>query len=109
MSLRELRLKRGMTQQQLADKVPGITRGRVAAWENGQRDISKISLDLACRVADALRVANPRRLLDDAKPAPDADDHPTGTEPGQRGADHADRGELKRLTVERMGHDRSRV
>lgn len=65
MSLKSLRLKRGWTQQQLADKIDGVTRGRVAAWENGQRDVSTMSLGTACKVADALRVSNPRRLLDD--------------------------------------------
>ena len=36
MSLRELRLKRGLTQKQLADKL-GYTRERIAAIETGAR------------------------------------------------------------------------
>lgn len=67
MSLRELRLKRGLTQQQLADKVPSMTRGRVAAYETGHSDVGNMTLDMACRFADALRVSNPRKLLDDPK------------------------------------------
>lgn len=65
MSLRELRLKRGLTQQQLADKVPGVSAMRISDWESGRRDVGGMSLNVACRVADALRVSNPRKLLDD--------------------------------------------
>ncbi|MBT1166228.1 helix-turn-helix transcriptional regulator [Bifidobacterium simiarum] len=65
MSLRELRLKRGMTQQQLADKVEGMSRGRIAAYENGQRPITGMSLDVALRFCDALKISNPRKLLDE--------------------------------------------
>ena len=68
MSLKSLRLKRGMTQQQLADRIDGMTRGRISAYENGQVDVSNMTLGLACRVADALRVSNPRKLLDDDTP-----------------------------------------
>ena len=63
MSLKELRIKRGMTQQQLADKV-GVTRQRVAAFETGARGAGGMSLDVAIRFCDALRVSNPRKLLD---------------------------------------------
>jgi transcriptional regulator with XRE-family HTH domain len=63
MSLRELRQKRGMTQRQLADRVDGVPQSRIAAWETGQRDIGRASLETACRVADALHVSNPRKLL----------------------------------------------
>ena len=65
MSLRELRLKRGLTQQQLADKL-GVTRQRIAAFESGKRDVSGMSLSVALRFCDALRISNPRRLLDDS-------------------------------------------
>lgn len=68
MSLRELRQKRGLTQQQLADKVPGMTRGRIAAYETGANDVSNMSLGMACRFADALKVANPRKLLEAERP-----------------------------------------
>ncbi|MBW3081706.1 helix-turn-helix transcriptional regulator [Bifidobacterium sp. 79T10] len=67
MGLRELRLKRGMTQQQLADRL-GVTRQRIAAIETGQRPIGGVSLDNALAICDALRVSNPRKLLDDSEP-----------------------------------------
>ena len=64
MGLRELRLKRGMTQQQLAEKL-GVTRQHVAAYENGVNSVSNMTLAKALRMCDALHVANPRKLLDD--------------------------------------------
>lgn len=63
MGLKELRLKRGMTQQQLADKI-GVTRQRVAAFETGARKTGGMSLDVAVRICDVLKVRNPRKLLD---------------------------------------------
>lgn len=45
MGLRELRLKRGMTQRELADKV-GISYGRVGDYEKGRYSIRGMSLDL---------------------------------------------------------------
>ena len=63
MGMRELRLKRGMTQQQLADKV-GMSRPRIAAYENGVNSIENMTLDKAIRICDALKVRNPRKLLD---------------------------------------------
>lgn len=63
MGMRELRLKRGMTQQQLADKA-GLSQQRVAAFETGARKTSGMSLDVAVRICDALHVKNPRKLLD---------------------------------------------
>ena len=66
MGLRELRLKRGMTQQQLADKI-GVSPQRVGAFETGQRSVSGMSLDVAIRICDALHVSNPRKLLEDDK------------------------------------------
>lgn len=65
MGLRELRLKRGMTQRELADKV-GTSYGRVGDYEKGRYSIRGMSLDLAIRFCDALRVSNPRKLLDDS-------------------------------------------
>ncbi len=70
MGLRELRLKRGMTQQQLADKI-GVSQPRIAAFETGQRSADGMSLDVAIRICDALRVSNPRKLLDDSGPSRD--------------------------------------
>ncbi len=70
MGLRELRLKRGMTQRELADKV-GISYGRVGDYEKGRYSIRGMSLDSAIRFCDALRVSNPRKLLDDSGPSRD--------------------------------------
>lgn len=64
MSLKSLRLKRGLTQQELADKL-GYTRQRVAAIETGQRPIGGVSLAKAIEICDVLKVSNPRKLLDD--------------------------------------------
>lgn len=52
MGLRELRLKRGMTQQQLAEKL-GVTQQHVAAYENGVNSISNMTLAKALRMCDA--------------------------------------------------------
>lgn len=64
MGMKELRLKRGMTQQQLADKV-GMSRPRIAAYESGTNDVSNMTLGNALKFCSALRVANPRKLLED--------------------------------------------
>ncbi|PJM74722.1 helix-turn-helix transcriptional regulator [Bifidobacterium simiarum] len=69
MSLRELRLKRGMTQEQLAEKVDGVNRARIAAFENNIRPIENMSLGTALRFCDALKISNPRKLLDDSEPS----------------------------------------
>ena len=69
MSLKSLRLKRGMTQQQLADRVPGVNQARISDWETGGRNVGDMSLITAVALGDALRVSNPRRLLDDDTPA----------------------------------------
>ena len=63
MGLKELRMKRGLTQQQLAEKI-GVTRQRVAAFETGARKTSGMSLEVAIRICDVLKVRNPRNLLD---------------------------------------------
>lgn len=63
MSLRELRLKRGLTQSQLGEKV-GVSQQRLAEYELGKRSIGNMTLDNALRICDALRVSNPRKLLD---------------------------------------------
>ena len=65
MSLKELRLKRGLTQAQLGQRL-GVTRQRIAEIETGRRPIGGVSLDVAIRLCDALRVSNPRKLLDDS-------------------------------------------
>lgn len=63
MGLRALRLNRRMTQKQLADKL-GVTRQYLSHFENGERDISNMTLGNAIRICDALGVANPRKLLE---------------------------------------------
>ena len=63
MGMRELRLKRGMTQQQLADKV-GMSQSRIAAYESGTNDVSNMTLGNALKFCSALRIANPRKLLE---------------------------------------------
>lgn len=63
MSLRELRLKRGLTQSQLGEKV-GVSQQRLAEYELGKRPIGNMTLGNALRICDALRVSNPRKLLD---------------------------------------------
>ena len=67
MGLKDLRTKRGMTQREFAEKT-GVTRQRIAAFETGVRPSSGMSLDVAIRICDALKVRNPRKLLD-----PDSD------------------------------------
>ncbi|MGE4628692.1 helix-turn-helix transcriptional regulator [Bifidobacterium catenulatum subsp. kashiwanohense] len=63
MGLKELRMKRGLTQQQLAEKI-GVTRQHVAAYESGTHEIGNMTLNKALALCDALRVRNPRKLLD---------------------------------------------
>ena len=62
MGLKELRLKRGMTQRELAQR-SGVHHVEIAQIETGKRNVRAVSLDTA-RLCDALRVANPRKLLD---------------------------------------------
>ena len=68
MGLRELRLKRGLTQEQLAKKVPHMSQKRVSDFEAGRRDVGNMTLDMALKFCDALRVSNPRKLLDSQEP-----------------------------------------
>lgn len=63
MGLKELRMKRGLTQRELAEKV-GISGGNIAAIECGRRSEANLTLATAVKLCDALRVANPRKLLD---------------------------------------------
>ena len=63
MGLNELRLKRGMTQRELAQR-SGEHHVEIAQIETGKRSVRAVSLDTALRLCDALRVANPRKLLD---------------------------------------------
>lgn len=63
MGLKELRLKRGLTQRELAEKV-GVSYGRIGDYEQGRYTVGGMSLDLAIKLCDALRVRNPRKLLE---------------------------------------------
>lgn len=71
----EWREKRGLTQQQLADRVP-TTKGSISRWENAERDPTKQVIDM---LADALGIEpgdlwhhpdrpSPADLLRDATP-----------------------------------------
>lgn len=71
MGLKELRMKRGMTQRELADKV-GVTRQHIAAYENGVNEIDNMTLGKAIKLCDALRVRNPRKLLDSDETSADS-------------------------------------
>ena len=71
MGLRDLRIKQGLTQQQLAEK-SGIQRVNVAQFESGTRDLSNASLVTVLRLADTLHVSNPKKLLEpDVLPKPE--------------------------------------
>lgn len=63
MSLRELRQKRGYSQQQLGDKT-GLGREIISKYERGNKPIENMTLGTALKLCDALRVSNPRKLLD---------------------------------------------
>lgn len=63
MGLKELRMKRGMTQRELAEKA-GMSGGNIAAIECGRRSEANLTLATAIKLCDALRVRNPRKLLD---------------------------------------------
>ncbi len=63
MGLKELRTKRGLTQRELA-QCSGVHHVEIAQIETGKRNVRAVSLDTALRLCDALRVANPRKLLD---------------------------------------------
>lgn len=63
MGLKELRTKRGLTQRELAEKV-GMSGGNIAAIECGRRSEANLTLATAIKLCDALKVRNPRKLLD---------------------------------------------
>lgn len=64
MSLKTLRIKRGMTQEELAKKLT-CGRNRISEYEQGKRPMRNMTLGLALDICDALHVSNPRKLLDD--------------------------------------------
>lgn len=63
MGLKELRTKRGLTQRELAEKV-GMSGGNISDIESGRRSEANLTLATAIKLCVALRVANPRKLLD---------------------------------------------
>lgn len=63
MSLKELRMKRGLTQRELAEKV-GMSGGNISDIESGRRSEANLTLATAIKLCDALKVRNPRKLLD---------------------------------------------
>ena len=63
MGLKELRMRRGLTQRELAEKV-GMSGGNISDIESGRRSEANLTLATAIKLCDALRVRNPRKLLD---------------------------------------------
>ncbi|MDE5641501.1 helix-turn-helix domain-containing protein [Bifidobacterium castoris] len=63
MNLVELRESRGLTQQQVADAA-GMSQQRLSEYERGVRPVSNMTLAQAVRLADALKIRNPRKLLE---------------------------------------------
>jgi transcriptional regulator with XRE-family HTH domain len=63
MGLKELRTKRGLTQRELAEKV-GMSGGNISDIESGRRSEANLTLATAIKLCDALKVRNPRKLLD---------------------------------------------
>lgn len=75
MSLKDLRVAKGLTQQQLGERV-GMTQGRIADFEAGRRLVGNMTLDNAIDVLRATghgRTANTvsRLLIEDASPKED--------------------------------------
>ena len=62
-SLKQLRIKRGYSQRELAQR-SGVHYVEIAQIETVKRNVRTLSPDTALRLCDALRVANPRKLLD---------------------------------------------
>ena len=58
-NLKKHRKERGITQQQLADKM-GVTKGCISNWERGFRDAGSTEI---YRVAEALGI-DPKRLIE---------------------------------------------
>lgn len=64
MGLAELRKSKNLTQRGLAAR-SGISNVTIANYERGERDIGNMTLRNAIRIADALKVRDLRKLLDD--------------------------------------------
>ena len=64
MGLAELRKSKNLTQRELAER-SGISNVTIANYERGDRDTGNMTLRNAIRIADALKVRDLRKLLDD--------------------------------------------
>ena len=64
MGLAELRKSKNLTQRELAERA-GISNVTIANYERGDRDTSNMTLRNAIRIADALKVRDLRKLVDD--------------------------------------------
>lgn len=64
MGLAELRKNKNLTQRELAERA-GISNVTIANYERGDRDTGNMTLRNAIRIADALKVRDLRKLLDD--------------------------------------------
>ena len=64
MGLAELRKSKNLTQRELAERA-GISHVTIANYERGDRDTSNMTLRNAIRIADALKVRDLRKLVDD--------------------------------------------
>lgn len=63
MSLRTLRLKAGLTQEELGKRT-GTSRGRIADYETGRYSLDNMTLETAKRLCKALRVRNPLKFYE---------------------------------------------
>ena len=68
MSLRELRQKRGFKSSDDFGKRVGMSGGRIREYENGSIPIANMTLGNAIKICDALKIANPRKLLEGESP-----------------------------------------
>lgn len=64
MGLAELRKSKNLTQRELAERA-GISNVTIANYERGERDTRNMTLRNAIRLADALKIRDLRKLLDD--------------------------------------------
>lgn len=64
MGLAELRKSKNLTQRELA-KRSGVSNVTIADYERGVKDTRNMTLRNAIRLADALKVRDLRKLLDD--------------------------------------------
>ncbi|WP_081640930.1 helix-turn-helix domain-containing protein [Bifidobacterium magnum] len=55
--LRELRLKRGLTQAQIAERVDGWNQSRVASFERGDSDLANATFRSVLQLSSALGCA----------------------------------------------------